>query len=397
VSTVLRQIAAVTALNLRGLPQRLGSSLVIVIGIAGVVAVLISVLALSTGFRRTIAGSARADHVVVLSRGGETEAASNLPRSAVATILDAPNIRRDSAGHPIASADKLLVAAVAKKSDGKDAYITLRGVGLATAALRPEIRLIAGRWFRPAVHELVAGRAAQGRFAGLDVGDRVTLRGGEWTVVGTFESGGNSHESGLLADADTVVAAYQSSGFSSVVAQLATPDNFQLFKDALTGNPTLEVEVSREPDYVATVSRPIHRLLQLLAYSIGTIMAVGALFGALNTMYSAVSTRSTEIATLRALGFGSSALVVSVLVEALLLALLGAAFGAMLAYGLFNGNAISTIGGTAGGSQLVYQLTVTGELVFIGIALACLIGLAGGLLPAIRAARLPIVTALRAN
>jgi putative ABC transport system permease protein len=393
---VMRQVVAVSLMNLRNLPQRLGSSLVIVIGITGVVAVLISVLALSTGFRRTIENSARADRAIVLSRGAESEAGSNLPRAAVAILIDAPGIRRNAAGRPVASAETLIIAPVAKKSDGTDAYVTLRGVGPLAAQLRPEVRLIAGRMFQPAVRELIVGRAAQSRFAGLEISDRITLRGGEWTVVGVFESGGNSHESGMLADAETVLAAYQARGFASVTVQLAGLENFTRFKDALTTNPSLEVEVRREADYVATVSKPLHRLLNFVAYSIGGIMAVGALFGALNTLYSAVSSRSREIATLRAIGFGASAIATSVLMEALLLTFLGAGIGAALAYMLFNGHAISTIGGTIGGSQLVYELTVTRELIFLGIALAVLLGFLGGLFPAIRAARLPIAAALRA-
>jgi putative ABC transport system permease protein len=394
---VMHQIAAVTLLNLRNLPQRSGSSLVIVIGITGVVAVLISVLALSTGFRRTIDNSARADRAIVLSRGAESEGGSGLPRAAVAILLDAPGIRRNADGRPVASAETLIVAPVARKSDGTDAYVTLRGTGPLASELRPEVRLVAGRMFQPAVRELIVGRAAQSRFAGVAIGDRITLRGGEWSVVGVFESGGNSHESGMLADAETVLSAYQARNFASVTVQLASPESFDRFKDALTTNPSLEVEVKREPDYVATVSRPLHRILDLVAYSIGGIMAVGALFGALNTLYSAVSARSREIATLRAIGFGSSAIVTSVFIEALLLTLLGAGIGAAIAYVLFNGHAISTIGGTLGGSQLVYQLIVTRELIFLGIALAVLLGFLGGLFPAIRAARLPIAAALRAN
>jgi putative ABC transport system permease protein len=391
----LRQIVAVCGLNFRNLPERAGSSFVIVIGITGVVAVLISVLALSTGFRRTISSSAREDRVIVLSQGAEAEGASTLPRATIATILDAPGIRRDAEGRPIGSAETLIIAPVARKSDGLDAYVTLRGVGPRAEELRSEIRIVAGRWFQPAVRELIVGRAAQSRFAGLEVGSHITLRGGEWTVVGVFESGGNSHESGLLADAETVLAAYKLNFFASATVKLASPGSFGEFKDALTTNPTLNVDVKRESEYVATVSQPLHRLIDLIAYTIGGIMAVGALFAALNTMYSAVSARANEIATLRALGFGSGAVVASVLTEALALAFTGALLGAALAYVLFNGHTINTLGGTAGGSQLVYQLTVTPWLVFLGVALAIVLGFLGGLFPAIRVARLPIAAALK--
>ena len=393
----LQQVIAVSLLNLRSIPERAGSSFVIVIGTAGVVAVLISVLALSTGFRRTIENSARADRVIVLSQGAESEGGSSLPRAAIATLLDAPGVRRDVEGRAIGSAETLIVAPVARKSDGLDAYVTLRGVGPRAADLRPEIKMVGGRWFQPAVHELIVGRAAQSRFAGLEIGDRITLRGGEWTVVGAFESDGNSHESGLLADAETVLAAYKQNSFASTTLQLVAPASFTQLKDALTTNPTLNVDVKREAEYVAAVSRPLHRLLDLVAYTIGGIMAVGALFAALNTMYSAVSARTNEIATLRALGFGAGAVVTSVISEALLLALSGAILGGSIAYLLFNGHTINTIGGTAGGSQLVYQLTVTPGLVVLGVSLALVLGFLGGLFPAIRVARMPIATALRAG
>ncbi|HMN47176.1 MAG TPA: ABC transporter permease [Povalibacter sp.] len=377
--------------------QRLGSILAVIIGMTGVVAVLISVLALSAGFTRTVAGTVRDDRLVVLSSGSDSQASSNLSREAVNTIFDSPGIRRDSSGHPIASAEKVLTAVVASRSDGKDAYIAVRGVGPRSSALRPEIKLVAGRWFRPAVHEVAVGLTAQKRFAGLAIGNRIVLRDGEWTVVGTFESEGSSDESGLLADAETLIAAYQSNGFSTVVAQLKSPDEFRHFKDALTSNPMLEVDVLREADYVAVTSRSMHRLLNLIAYFIGTIMAIGALVGALNTMYSAVIDRSTEIATLRALGFLPGAVATAVVLEALLLALLGAGAGVMLAYSLFDGSSVNTISSAMGGSQVVYQLAITGDLVAISVVVASVVGLAGGLLPAVRAARMPIVSALRAD
>ncbi|MFL6576851.1 MAG: ABC transporter permease [Povalibacter sp.] len=391
----MRQTFAVTILNLRNLPQRWGSSFVIVIGITGVVAVLLTVSAVASGFRRTIDNSASEDRAIVLSRGAESEAGSGIARDAVSTIMDSPGIARARSGRPLASAELLITAPIARKSDGKDAYVTLRGIGPLGLELRPEIRIVAGRMFAPAVHELIAGRAAQDRFSGLSIGDRVLLRGGEWTVVGMFESAGNSHESGLLADSETVLAAYQQQAFASVTVKLVSAGGYKVFKDALTSNPTLEVDVRREAEYIATVSKGWHRLLNMIAYTIGGIMAVGALFGALNTMYSAVSARAVEIATLRALGFSSASVVSSVFIEALLLALLGAVMGASIAYSLFNGHAISTIGGTAQGSQLIYQLAITPQAIGGAILLALLIGFMGGLLPAIRAARMPIAAALR--
>jgi putative ABC transport system permease protein len=386
---------AVSFLNLRNLPCRLGSSFVIVIGITGVVAVLISVLALATGFRRTIENSASSDRAIVLTRGADSEASSSLPRSAIALLYDAPGIRKNTAGRPVASAETLIIAPVARKSDGADAFVMLRGIGPLAGELRPEIKLIAGRMFRPAVHELIVGRAARGRFAGLEVGNRITLRGGDWTVVGAFESGGSSHESGMLADAETVLSAYQIRTFTSVTVRLASPESFDQFKDAVMANPSLKVVVQREPEYLAAASKPLHRILRFVAYSIGSIMAIGALFGALNTLYSAVSSRSQEIATLRAIGFGSGAVAVSVFVEALLLSLLGAGIGVAIACIFFNGQVVSTIGDTWYNSQLVYSLQVTRGLVWLGIGTAVLLAFLGALFPAVRAARLPIAAGLQ--
>lgn len=394
-SSTLRQILAVTLLSLRSVPHRLGSSLVTVVGIAGVVAVLLSVLALSTGFRRTIDSSASSDRAIVLGQAAEYEAASGLSRETVSAIFNAEGIRRNQKDAPIASAEALIVAPVSRKSNGLDAYVTLRGIGPLGLEVRPEVKLIAGRMFEPAVHEIIVGRAAGERFAGLDIGRRIVLRGGEWTVVGTFESSGDALESGLLADADTVRAAYNVKDFNSVTVRLSSPEAFKNFKRALAMDPTLDVNPKLETDYMANLSRPLHRILRWLSYSIGTIMSVGALFGALNTLYYAVSSRAREIATLRALGFSPSAVVVSILAEALLLALLGALIGVAIAYAMFNGQAISTIGGTAPGSQLVYQLQVTPQLIALGVSVALLVGLIGGLFPSVRAARIEIASGLR--
>ena len=389
----MREILAVTWMNLCNLPQRLQSSSVVVIGICGVVAVLLSVLALATGFRRTIDSSASPERAIVLSRGAESEGASSLTRIATATIANSPGIRRVEEG-PVASAEILLIASVARKTDGNDAYVTLRGVGSRAFQLRPEAKLVAGRMFKPAVHELIVGRLAQSRFAGLEVGKKVLLRGGEWTVVGVFESGGNALESSLLADANTVLAAYKWQNFSSITVEVGA-SGYERFKDALLQDPTLQIDVWRESDYMASIARPLHRMLNLVGYGIGAIMAIGALFAALNTMYSAVSARSVEIATLRAIGFRTSAVVASVFAEAVLLAMLGAVAGTVVALFAFDGNAVNSMSSRSQPAQLVYQLSVSSESIAMGAALALLIGVLGGLLPAIRAARMPIAAALR--
>ena len=391
---MLRQIRAVTWMNLRSIPQRFGSSSVIVVGIAGVVAVLISVLAMATGFTHTVLATGRDDRAIVLRGGSDSELASTLSREATLTIIDAPGIRKDAAGKAIASAEPVVIVEMPKKSNDSGANVTIRGVGAEGVALRPEIRLVAGRMFRRGVRELIVGHGAEAQFKGLDVGSHIALRGSDWTIVGAFESNGDSHESELFADAETVLSAYRRNLYQSVVALLDSKDSFDAFKAALTSNPQLSVAVLRERDYYAHQSQRMGTVLAFVAYFIGGIMAVGALFGALNTMYSAVSVRSREIATLRAIGFGASAVVLSVLIEAILLSVTGALIGAGLAWLFFNGNVVSTLGSNF--TQVVFRLAVSPSLVVLGVLWACAIGLIGGLFPAIRAARLPVAMALRA-
>jgi putative ABC transport system permease protein len=392
--SMLTQIRAVTWMNLTSIPQRLGTSSVIVVGIAGVVAVLISVLAMATGFQRTILATGRDDRAIVLRGGSDSELASTLSREATLTIMDAPGIRKDSAGKPIASAEAVVVVDMPKKSNDSGANVTIRGVGAAAMALRPEIHLIAGRMFQRGLRELIVGIGAQAQFKGLDVGSHIALRGSDWTIVGAFASNGDSHESELLADGETVLSSYRRNLYQSVVVLLDSKDSFAAFKNSLTTNPQLSVDVMREHDYYAKQSQRMSTVLSFIAYVVGGIMAVGALFGALNTMYSAVSVRSREIATLRAIGFGASAVVLSVLIEAMLLSVIGALIGAALAWMFFNGNVVSTLGSNF--TQVVFRLAVGPPLVILGIVWACVIGLVGGLFPAIRAARLPVATALRA-
>jgi putative ABC transport system permease protein len=384
----VRQILAVTGIGMRAIPQRLGASLVVVVGMACVVAVTISILSMSTGFMRTVSGSGRADRAIVLNRNAQYEFGSSITRDNVPVIADAPGVRRTADGKSISSADALASIPVIKKSNGLDGYVELRGMGPQGFALRPEIRLIDGRMFRPATHELIVGKSAQTAFEGLTVGSRIEMPEGEWTVTGTFASAGSGLESVMLADAETVLSSMRANAFKSMTVQLVSADAFTEFKTALTSNPTLTVDVMRETDYLAVQARDLNQFLTLVAYLIGGVMGLGALFGALNTLYSAVSTRSAEIATLRVFGFGAGSILISVLAEALLLSLLGAALGAALAWLAFNGDLHSA-------GSLVFRLTVTPALIGEGIAFACLLGLLGGLFPALRAARVPVAVALR--
>lgn len=391
----VRQVCSVTAMNFRSLPQRFGTSLVIVIGIAGVVAVLVSVLAMSTGMMRTIERSGRDDRAIIMRNGSTTEMQSALTRDSVRLIMEGEGIKRDASGHPIASAEGLRLVSLNRKEDGAEVFVAFRGVGPQVRAVRPELEIIAGRMFNPAVNELIVGKAAHAQFKGLEVGDRISTRGATWTVVGIFSSGGDSVESQLMADYDTILSAEQRTDFQSVHVLLESPAAFARLKDSLTTNPALAVEVQREREYHAQQSELISKFIKIIAYIVGGIMAVGAIFSALNTMYSAVSARVQEIATLRAIGFGSTAMVISVLAEALVLALAGSLIGSALAWLFFNGDTVSTsAGGT--GTHLVFELAVSADLVITGVVWACAIGLLGGLFPAVRAARLPVATALRA-
>ncbi|HEY8522092.1 MAG TPA: ABC transporter permease [Gammaproteobacteria bacterium] len=391
--TLLRQILSVTAMNVRTLPQRVASSVVVVVGIAGVVGVLVSVLAMSHGLRNALLSTAQPDRAIVMGEGTTNEGGSALAVDAVQAVLDAPGIARLPEGGPAASPEMFVAVNMNRKEDGARSGVVVRGLAPAGLAIRPEIRLVEGRWFRAGLRELVVGRAVQTEFSGLEIGDRVMLRDGEWTVVGTFESGGTANEGTLLADVDTLLSAYGRTVYNSVRVRLESEAAFDAFRDALTTNLQLAVNVLREPDYYAQAQQGIGTLFSVITGVVGSIMAVGALFAALNTMYAAVSSRAVEIATLRAIGFGAGGVVVSVLVEALLLALVGALLGAGVAALLFNGNTVS-LGGNGG--SIVAQMAVTPAVMAAAGAWAGAVGLLGGLFPAIRAARLPVATALRA-
>jgi putative ABC transport system permease protein len=391
---MFKQLVAAISMSLQTLPQRIGASSVIVIGIAGVVAVLVSVLAMGAGFRHTLADSGRADRAIILRGGSDAELNSNLTRADVDIISNAPGLARDSEGKAVLSSELVTVVNIPKIDTGTDANITLRGVGLELANVRPELKIVDGRMFHPAVRELIAGAGAAKQFRGLTVGSVLHLRNADWTVTGMFTSNGDVHESELLADVDTVGSSIERPGYSSAVALLASAAEFARFRDALITDPQLKVDVQREPDYYAAQSQGLSKAINIVGNTVAVIMAIGAMFGALNSMYSAVAARGLEIATLRAIGFGAVPVLLSVMIEALLLSLLGGVIGAALAWLFFNGHTVSTLGGAF--AQIVFQLTVTRALIITGIAWACAIGLLGGFFPALRAARLPVAEALRA-
>ena len=392
---MFKQLFALTSMGLQTLPQRAGSSSVIVIGIAGVVAVLVSVLAMAAGFHHTVADNGRPDRVIVLRGGSDAELNSNLTRSDIDTIANAPGLAKDAEGKAVLSPELITVVNVPKIATGLDSNVTLRGVGLQIQKVRPELKIVEGRMFRPAVRELIAGAGAAKQFRGLTPGSVLHLRNADWTVTGLFTTNGDVHESELLADVDTVGSSLERSGYSSAVGLLTSASEFGTFKDALTTDPQLKVDVEREPEYYAAQSKQLTQLISIVGNTVAVIMAIGAMFGALNSMYAAVDARSLEIATLRAIGFGALPVLLSVMLEALALSLLGGLLGAALAWWFFNGHTVATLGGAF--AQVVFQVTVTTTLMATGLVWACVIGVLGGLFPAVRSARLPVAAALRAT
>lgn len=389
-----RQTLSVTNVGLSTLSQRLGSSAVIVIGIAGVVGVLVAMLAMGDGFQATLQQTGSDNTAIVLRGGSQAELNSVLSRDNINTIEEAPGIARDAAGKPIASAELVVVANLPKKSDPSvDANVPIRGIDDAAWQLRPKVKIIAGRRFKPGLRELDVGQGALHQFAGLELGKQLRLAGQEWKVVGVFAAG-DSYDSELWGDAKSVASAYRrGSSAESVTVRLAGPSALDTFKAALSSDPTLKVDVSTTRDYFSKQSEQLTKVIRVVGITVSLIMAIGAIFGALNTMFAAVATRSREIATLRALGFRGVPVVVSVLLETMLLALLGGVLGALIVWVVFNGYTTSTLG--ANFSQVVFQFKVSPQLLWNGVKWALAIGFIGGLFPAMRAARLPVSTALR--
>ncbi|HUT42387.1 MAG TPA: ABC transporter permease [Gammaproteobacteria bacterium] len=389
----LEQILEITWMSLATIPQRLGSALVIVGGIAGVVGVLVALLAIGEGFQAVLAEAGRLDDAIVLRKGASAELNSGLSREDVVLVAQAPGILRDKTGNPIASAEVVVVANLPKRSSGTDANVEIRGVGQRVWELRSNARIIEGRRFETGKRELVIGKAAQTEFAGLEVGRTIRLGLQDWTVVGVFASG-DAHESELWSDPEVLQGAYNRDGYQSVTVKLTDADAFDTLKAALSSDPRLKVDVQRTRDYYATQSEDLTRLIRILGVAIAAIMGVGAVFGALNTMYAAVSARSREIATLRALGFSATPVVISVMLEAALLALVGGVIGAGIAWAVFDNYTASTLG--ANFSQVVFAFQVSPQLILNGLLWALGIGLLGGLFPAVHAARQPVTSALRA-
>jgi putative ABC transport system permease protein len=384
---------AAARIGIAGLPQRWGASSVIVIGIAGVVGVLVAMLAMGEGFKATLANTGGNDTAIILRGGSQAETNSVITRDQVPLVSSLAGIAKGPDGRQVLSPELSQVVNLQSKADGTDTNVQFRGVGPAAWALRPKLKIVEGRKFSPGLREMIVGRGAQRQFAGLEVGQQLNLANQTWTVVGVFESG-DSHESELWADVDVLGPAYQRSAYQSVTAKLDGKDGFNRLKAALAADPRLKLDVSTTHDYYAKQSEGLTKFINALGMVIGTIMALGAIFGALNSMYAAVAGRSREIATMRALGFRGLPVVTAVMLETMLLALVGGAIGALVAWLLFNGHTVSTLGNNF--SQVVFQFRVSPALLWTGLKWALGIGLVGGLFPALRAARLPVTEALRA-
>jgi len=390
----ISQVFAVTRFSMRSLPQRKGSSAAAMVGIAGVVAVMVGVLSIAQGVLRTMESSVGDVNAIVLRSGSDSEMMSGLGGEDVRIIAEAPGIARDETG-AVASPELFVIINLPMRSTGTDANVPMRGVQAQAVSVRDKFKLVEGRMFEWGLNELIVGTGAQQQFAGLDIGSTIEVSREQWPVVGIFEADGGLAESEIWVDASVLQSAYRrGNSYQSVYAKLNSTEAFDEFKDALTSDPRLNVKPMREADYYAAQSTMIYNMITGLGTIIAVIMGLGAVFGALNTMYTAVSARNREIATLRALGFRSGPVVISVLSESLLLAFAGGLLGAGLAWLAFDGFRAATLNWSSF-SAITFSFDVNASLLIQGIIFAMVIGLVGGLFPAIRAARQPVAQALR--
>ncbi|WP_343639208.1 ABC transporter permease [Roseateles sp.] len=390
------QARSVTSVGVSTLPQRMGSSAVIVVGIAGVVGVLVALLAMAEGYAETLRKSGSEDTAIVLRGASAAEVASVLSREDITQIAQAPGVAKSAKGEPLVSAETVVAANLPVKGTRTDeeASVQVRGVGDEAFAVRPQVKIVAGRKFQPGLKELIVGQGSARQFEGLEPGKQIRLGSQIWTVTGVFASG-DSMESELWADAPVVAETYRrGASRNSVTVKLTDAAAFKEFKAALDANPQLKVDATTTLAFFAKQSEQMTKILRVIGIVVGAIMAVGAVFGALNTMFAAVATRAREIATLRAIGFPGLPVVVAVMLETMLLAAIGGVIGGAIAYLLFNGHAASTMAAGSVG-KLSFELRVSGQLLWEGLKWALAIGFIGGLFPAVRAASVPVTTALR--
>jgi putative ABC transport system permease protein len=384
----VRQFFGILRVNLSGAALRMGSVLTIIVGVACAVGVLVSMLAMGTGMQRQAMENVRADRVI-LSSTGARGIQSSIPRDEAVSARDLPGIRKDAKGAPIVTFTSLIPIEARRRVTGTRIFFPLVGTTANLTQYRPKIRLTGGRMFQPGLHELIASNACRRQFTGFEIGDRRSIRGIAWTVVGNFDEG-YTLQCVVYADVDVLMSTFNRNTYNQVSAMLQSPDSFDAFREALQANPTLHLEVQHEREAMLENFKELKGILDFASYFVGTIMAIGATLGAVNSLYAIVDSRRRELGTLRAIGFGSGAIIASILCESLLFALPGALLGDALAWAFFNGLSASPFGYNL-------QLAVTPSLGLIGIVWALGMGLVGGLLPALRAARLPVATALRAT
>ena len=381
--------------NLRSVKARWTSAIVAVLGIAGTVGVFVAMLSLARGFRATLVSSGSYNNAMVLRSGATSEMMSGFNLDTVKILQDAPGVARLN-GAPAVTAEVVVIAPFPLRSTGTDANVQVRGVSPNVLTVRPKVKIVSGQMFRPGLSELVVGRNASQTYAGLTLGNRVRFGGGEWTVSGIFDAGGSAFDSEVWCDSRVLGDVYKRPPniFQSATVHLASPDSFQEFKDAVTRDPRLNVDVTREIDYYAKQSQTMTRLITVLGGMVAAVMAIGAIFGALNTMYSAVSERGREIAVMRALGFSAAAVVLSFLIEALLISFVGGALGCLAVLPL-NGFTTGAMNWQTF-SHLAFAFRITPDLLVGGLIFALGMGVAGGMIPAIHAALRPVASALRA-
>ena len=387
-----RLALAATRIGIASLPQRWGASSVIVVGIAGVVGVLVAMLAMGEGFQATLDSTGDDTTAIVLRGGSQAETNSVITRDQVPLLGTLPGVAHDPQGRALLSAELSQVVNLVSLADGTDVNAQFRGVGDMAWAVHDKVKIVQGRAFRPGLREIVVGQGAQGQFRDMQVGRTLDLGNQAWTVVGVFASG-DAHDSELWTDVQTLATTYQRGAYQSISVRTGGKPGFEQFKAAVAADPRLKLDVETTRDYYSKQGGSLNRLISVLGTVIGTIMAIGAVFGALNTMYAAVATRAREIATMRALGFRGLPVVTAVMLETMLLALVGGLLGCAVAWLVFNGYSVSTMGNNF--SAVVFKFHVSPELLWNGLKWALGIGLVGGLFPALRAARLPITTALR--
>ena len=380
--------------NFHSVRARWTSTIVAILGIAGTVGVFVAMLSLARGFRATLVASGSPGNALVMRAGATSEMMGGITLDSVKVMQDAPGIARDESG-PLVTQEVVGVVPFPLVSTGTDANVQVRGVSPNVLRIRTFAKITQGRMFAPGVSELVVGKNASRTYSGLTVGNTIAFGGGSWQVVGVFDAGGSSFDSEVWCDAHILnqVLKRPDNIFQSATVHLASPDSFQHFKDAVTSDPRMNVDVVREIDYYAKQSTTMTRLITILGGLVAAIMAIGAVFGALNTMYSAVAERGREIATMRAIGFSTWNVILSFLFEALLISFVAGIVGCVAVLPL-NGLTTSTMNFQTF-SNLAFAFKITFDLLLMGVLFALVMGVLGGLLPAIRAAFRPVAVSLR--